>query len=294
MSDRRGKRTIHAAAGVLLAAWILAAAAGLGAPPEETRHRVETDRLVIEWTVDPSEGEVEGVKAEATRTYEAVAEILGERPDWKVEIVMGGPAERDGRRDYPRVDGRGRIRLFTFVPDWNNYFGALAHEMVHAFRFQRRLTADWFFEEGFAEFVALRADPSLAGFPWFDHPVRLVAGQWIASGDDIPIAMMRDRHRELNLPCRAQTYALRSAFFDWLGRTYGDDTVVRMGKEPSAGRLEDYEKFFGLPFDQLAARWRADLLDAFRAMPDGETAARTYRRESPIQYQKVCAAGTDF
>lgn len=256
---------------------------------------VETERFVLEWRDVPDSTEVEAVTVEAKNIYERVVEILGVRPVGRIAIVLGGFAERPGGiREYARVDSTGRILLFKFVPDFNNYFTALAHEMVHVFRFDRRWTADWFFEEGFAEFVALRADPSLAGFPWFDYPVALVAGQWVAEGADIPLILLREHHRDLNLKCGAQSYALRAAFFDWLGRTFGDEAVLQAANEANAGALEDYERFFGKPFEQLAVDWRKDLLADFREIHDGDALAKKYRTESPAKYQRVCIDSKDF
>lgn len=258
-------------------------------------HRIETDRLILEWSEPPEAGEAEAVKAEAERLFQLVTDLLDVRHEAKVTILLEGPAERPGgRRDYPRVDSGGRIHLFKFVPSYENYFGALAHEYVHALRINRLLIADWFFEEGLAEFVALRADPSLAGFPWFDFPVTVVAGQWIAGGEDIPLSTLRERHREVNLACRAQSYALRSSFFDWLGRTYGDQVVLEAAKKRPAGILEDYEKHFGRTFEQLEALWRESLLSDYRAIDGVDAIARKYREDSPIQYQRVCIAGEDF
>lgn len=276
-------------------------AIALGISPAKARenqalaHRIETESLVLEWTDSPDSTEVDAVTSEATRLYESISELLGERPQGKVTIVLGGPAERPGgQRDHPRVDSKGRILLFRFRPEFDSYLDALGHEMVHAFRFERRFSVDWFFEEGFAEFIELRVNPSMAGFPWFDFPVGLVAGQWLASGEGIPLSTLRERHNELNLGCRAQSYALRSAFFDWLGHAHGDRLVLEAAKSKSAGALTDYEKFFGKSFTELESDWRQSLLATYRAMPDVDAQAKRYRLESPIRYQKVCAPGKDF
>ena len=261
----------------------------------EQEFRVETEDFVIIWYDEAESTEIEGVVAEAKQLHMRIAGLLGEQPEGKITIVLGGPSVRpDGERDYPRVDSKGRILLFRFTPDFSNYFNALAHEMVHVFRFDRRRTADWFFEEGFAEFVALRVDSSLMGFPWFEFPVTLVAGQWVASGQDIPLTLLRAKHGELNQPCGAQSYALRAGFFDWLGRTFGDKVVIRVGSAAPAGALTDYEKFFGKSLEQLELDWRAALLAEYKMIPDVEMLAKKYRQESPIKYQQVCSEGEDF
>jgi hypothetical protein len=188
------------------------------------------------------------------------------------------------------VDGRGRIHLYTFGPGIESYFSPLAHEMVHVFRIGRSPHHDWFTEEGFAEFVALRVDESLAGFPWYDYPVPVVAGQWIANDEAITLSAMRERHDELNLPCKLQTYSLRAAFFDYLGRTYGDRRVIELAQQQRAGADEDYERLFGKPFAKLEAEWRAALIAEYEAIPDAAEQARRYREESPAQYMPVCEA----
>ena len=277
---------------------LVSAGAWAATPPPEGEpapYRLETGPLILEWVAVPDSSEIVAVTAEATRLYASVAAVLGIEPEDTVTIVLGGPSERPGgKRETPRVDSRGRILLFQFTPDFRSYFGALAHEMAHAFRFERRWTADWFFEEGLAEFVALRADSSLSGFPWFDFPVSLVAGQWAAAGQDIPMSALQARHADLNQRCGAQSYALRSAFFDWLGRTYGDDVVVRAGNESPAGSLESYPRHFGKSLEDLASDWREALLADYRAIDGVEALAKRYRQESPVRYQRTCSAGQEF
>jgi hypothetical protein len=251
--------------------------------------RAETEHLIVEWVEGTRPELVDMAKHEGERFHAAIAAMLGEVPERKLTVLLQGPSEQpNGERKAPRVDAFGRILLYSFDPSGLSYFSALAHEMVHAMRIERRLGAEWFFEEGFAELVALRVDASLAGFPWFDYPVDLVAGQWIASGEDMPLAAMRDRHRELNMRCRAQTYSLRSSFFDYLGRTYGDSSLVAMAAQDRAGDLDDYPRFLGKDFDALAAEWREALMAAYGEIPDAAEQARRFRSESPIQYIPVC------
>lgn len=252
---------------------------------------LRTGQLVLQWA--PGAISEEGVAyAEdlGERLYAAIAEMTGSEPKFPVTIVFEGPAERpDGTRGYPRVDGWGRIRLYNFGPTHHSYFGALAHEMVHVFRIHRRPHHDWFFEEGFAEFVARRVDDNLGGFPWYGFDPTLVAGQWVATGQDLPLAELRARHEDLNLPCKLQSYALRYSFFDYLGRTFGDDQVIAMSAAEQAGALEDYPGFFGAEFSALTTAWREDLLARYAEIDDRDELARQYRNESPAQYQPVCA-----
>lgn len=148
---------------------------------------------------------------------------------------------------------------------------------------------DWFFEEGFAELVALRVNEGTRGFPWYDFPVDLVAGQWVAADADLPLPMLRERHGELNLPCKLQVYALRGSFFDDLGRRFGDAAMLKMAARERAGALEDYCEILGADLESLAAAWRERLLARYAAIADAAAQAARYRTESPARYQAVCA-----
>jgi hypothetical protein len=241
-----------------------------------------------------SEGLEYGVR-QAEKYYKGVSNFLGHGPEDKLQILLLGPAEVDGnRRGSPRVDSQGRIHLFRYGPTYHGYFGALPHEMVHSFRIQRAPYHDWFFEEGFAEFVALRVGKSMKGFPWYETPVTVAAGQWLDRGEDIPLRILREKHRDINMACRAQSYALRSSFFDWLGRTYGDETLLKLASRQKAGALEDYEALMGKPFDVLAVEWREAVTKAYNELSDADARAEDYRSRTPIQYMPVCRAGVDF
>lgn len=273
----------------------LAASTQEAAVAKPAFHEARTAHLSIRWKEGAaSEEAVEKAKQDGERYFAALKEKLGYAPSHKVTILLQGPAEQpDGSWEYPRVDGWGNAHLFQYDPSPDSYFNALAHEMAHVFRRGRR-PQDWFLEEGLAELLALRIDPSLEGFPWYGFPVDLVAGQWIAGSEDIPLSELRARHHALNLPCKIQSYALRSSFFDYLGRTYGDDAVLQLANEEPAGALEDYERFFGKPFDDLERAWRAAIRKEFDAIEDAEERARRYREETPAQYMRVCVQGDDF
>lgn len=277
---------------VLAVVGVVVMAAAVRGADEDTR-RVETDHLVIEWSEGVPAEAVEETKVRGEGFYGAVANLLGHEPPAKITVLLNGPAERpDGSWGYPRVDGFGRIHLFQFSPDIESYFNALAHEMVHVFRLMRP-NKDWFFEEGFAEFVALRVDPSLEGFPWYGSSVEVVTGQWLASGKGIPLATLRDNHKALNMPCKAQSYSLRSSFFAWLGETFGDESVLAMATDGDANNINDYKQYFGDAFSELAEAWRNTVMNEYRAIEDVDALTQQYL-ESPIKYMPVCEAGKQF
>lgn len=259
-------------------------------------NRAWTEHLIIEW----KEGAVgdEGLEAAKTlgeKFYAVIRNILGYDANGKIMIILEGPAEQpDGTWGYPHVDSFGRIHLYQFGPTYDSYFSALAHEMVHVFRFNRKPHHDWFFEEGFAEFVALRVDPSLQGFPWYDTAIVVAAGQWLGTSEEIPLQALREKHRALNLPCKAQSYTLRSHFFVYLGDTYGDETVLKLSQQERAGELSDYHEFFGKDFDTLVAEWREALLAVYKATENVEELSRRYREDTPMQYMPVCQKGEEF
>lgn len=222
--------------------------------------------------------------------YDAIHEMLGGQVTAnRILVLLNGPAQQpDGSWGTPKVDAYGRIHLYQYGPTYHDYVGAFAHELVHAMRMGRNRTNDWFFEEGLAEFIALRVDEPLRGFPWYDTPVIVVAGQWVAADEDIPLATLRENHKKINIPCKVQSYTLRSSFFDYLGREHGDDAVLKMAKKKDAGSADDYEEFFGAEFNTLVAEWRIDLLKSYEVIEDAEAQAKKYRTETPAQYMPVC------
>ncbi len=281
--------TIHLFRGsvyVLVASLLLAAI-----PAHAERHEVRTEHLIFEYE-DGAIGE-EGLayaKEQGERWYQAIADMLGHHPDARIRILLNGNAQQpDGSWGYPRVDGLGRVHLYKYTPDDKNHFNAMAHEMVHAFRFRRDARMDWFLEEGFAEFVALSVDSSLGGFPWFETPTVIAAGQWFASNEEIPLAVLRERHSDLNMKCKAQAYTLRSSFFEYLGTTFGADHVVELAALEGAGTDEHYQLVFGKSFTELTGDWKAWLASAYNDIADAESKARYYRTQSPLKYQNVCA-----
>ena len=275
---------------VMITGVILAIYAAASAQESKQPNREKTEHLIIEWN-DEALGE-EGLamaKEKGEAFYAAIRDMVGHEPKQRVIVMLLGHAQQpNGRWKSPRVDGFGRIELYRYDNDHHSYFSALAHELVHVFRFRRSTSMDWFLEEGFAEFVALRVDPSLRGFPWFDFPVAVAAGQWFTDDENIPLADLRNEHRRYNMPCRAQSYTLRSAFFDYLGKKYGDDKVIKLASLDDAGALEHYKEVFGKDFDALAAEWREALLSEYNGIENVAAIAKKYRKESPIQYQPVC------
>lgn len=250
----------------------------------------DSANLRFQWQGDAISPEgLELLQRAGEEYFAATCKMLGEAPASRITVLLEGPAQRsDGSRGVPHVDALGRVHLFQFGPTHHDYLGAFAHELVHAIRIGRLPHHDWFFEEGLAEFIALRLKSELRGFPWYGYPVTIVAGQWVESGAELSMTMLRERHARLNMPCRAQAYALRASFFDHLGRKHGDEAVLRMAREPKAGALEDYVKHVGSDFETLADQWRTALLAEYASIEDAAAQAARYRSETPIRYLPVC------
>lgn len=230
------------------------------------------------------------VERQGEATCDKVLALLGTASPGRIVVLMNGPSEKpDGSRGIPHVDREGRVHLYRFGPTHHDYLSAFAHELVHALRIGRMPHHDWFFEEGFAEFVALRVNDERRGFPWYGFPVDVVAGQWVVDDADLPLALVRERHAAINLPCKLQVYALRGSFFHDLGHRFGDAAILALAGRERAGALEDYASMLGVDFDNLVASWREGLRGRYLAIEDAADQARRYRTESPARYQSLCA-----
>lgn len=262
----------------------------LVAPAGAAGSMSEAGRLRWVWSDDAMD---EAARKLLERTGEAIFEqvvaLLGTGAPQPVVVLMNGPSERpDGSRGIPHVDLAGRVHLYRFGPTHHDYLSAFAHELVHVLRIGRMPHHDWFFEEGFAEFVALRINEDRRGFPWYGFPVEVVAGQWVVDGSDIPLALVRERHGTVNLPCKLQVYALRGAFFHDLGHRFGDAAVLELAAQERAGAVENYAAILGVGFDALVAEWREGLRNRFLSIADAADQVHRYRTESPARYQPLC------
>lgn len=270
---------------ILYLVLLTATAAGAAEIVHETEH--------LRWVWDDAAIDAESraiVQERGEATFRKVVALMGVSRDERTVVLMHGPSERpDGSRGIPHVDSAGRVHLYRFGPTYHDYLSAFAHEVVHSLRAGRLPHHDWFFEEGFAELVALRVNEGTRGFPWYDFPVDLVAGQWVAAGEDLPLPMLRARHRELNLRCKLQVYALRGSFFDDLGRRFGEAALLEMAARERAGAEADYREILGADLETLTATWRQRLLERHASIGDAASQAHRYRTESPAKYQSLCA-----
>ncbi len=261
-----------------------------GAVPSGYDKTTVTPHFVIAWNQDETAPlDMAAFQALAETLFVRMSQFLGKErtPAKKLVLILDGDARLPNwRYKTPHVDGSGRIVVYHYPG--RGYIGELAHEMAHAFRASFRRAWDGFIEEGFAEFVATIVHPEVEGFPRYGYPLTVVAGHWLASEADIPLEKLRNQHGTLNLRCKFQSYPLRAAFFHYLNERFGKAAVFRLVYSYANGRDQIFQKTFGENFDQLAAKWREDLLTKFHSFPEAEKLAKTYRKETPIQYWPPC------
>lgn len=258
--------------------------------------RSDTDHFQIHYEpTRVSERAVALARRIAEEDFSLVADFLGaDRVHSPVTLVLGGEARRpDGGYEIPRVDEIGRVLLYRYSESDESYFTALPHELVHVFR-RGQLSGDWFIEEAFASYVSDRVRPGNPGFPLYGFPVDVVAGHWLARGEDIPLGLLRGRHRELSLMCMAQSYSLRLSFFRYLHQAFGKDAVLQVAYAPRLQGREPFALAFGKSFEALETEWRQDLEQKFLRIENAEESAESYRTTTPVADWKICLAGTDF
>ncbi len=218
-------------------------------------------------------------------------------PERPIVLLFEGPGQQpDGSWKAPNVDYRRIVHLYRFSSEEASYLDALAHELVHVFRFAatRQGRFDGFLEEGLAEYITDRLTDERNGFPYWGYDPLVVSGQWLGTDAEIPLATIRDRHRSLNLRCKLQTYTQRGSFFRYLGRTHGHAAMLRLATFEPPGAADGYRDAFGEDLDTLIAAWREDLQQRYQAKSDSGELARAYRNRSPAAGIPICREGQDF
>ena len=192
-------------------------------------------------------------------------------------VLAGHGQASDGSWRAPSVDDRGRVILLRYGDSIQSYSQEITHELVHAFR---RHSGHWlsgFIEEGFAEVVAMAADPDDNGFPRYGYPLTIVAGHLVARNEHLPLGLIRAQHAELNRRCQLQAYVERASFFEYLTKIASLDALVRFVSGPAEPTNDDYAAFFGGGFTALVDTWEANLFSDYRQIPDAEGTADRYR-----------------
>ena len=291
-----------AAAFLLVGAW---AGSGVAAAQSEADRAealargldgsLETERFAVFWYAEEASSEqVRELTGVLDGYYEGISALVGpERtPQRRIVVVLGGHGQAsDGTWRFPHVDRAGRVFLYRYSAAFSAYAVEAAHELVHAFRRAAGMWHSGFWEEGFAEAIAMAADPGDVGFPRYGYPLTVAAGHLLAWDQYLPLAEVRTRHRELGRRCQLQAYLERAAFFDYLVKLKGVEALVELSFQQSSPGDNDYVRVYGKRFNELVPDWEAQLLSDYRAMPDADEEARRYRAEPPIAARQVCEAG---
>lgn len=254
--------------------------------------------LFVDQAGDATHWEIEEGMRKAEAHHTAIAAILGRNRirARTITVMLGGSV---GTCSQTRVDEEGRILLCRHPPRFGGYYGALAHELTHAMRYDfwiQHSTWRWpsfgFYEDGFAEFVALLVDPAKTGFPFFGYPVDLVAGYWVVSGQAVPHDILRPRNQELNDPCQNQAYTQRASWFRYIDETYGRSAVLSLAYSEVEITTDVAETVLGIGLGELDSDWMQWATARYEAIPRADSLARAYRRWVPES--AVCLAGVDF
>jgi len=217
-------------------------------------------------------------------------------PGRKITVILEGDFRSDRSGGY--IDEQGSVHLSRYRADLGGYFGTLAHEIAHAFRYaywHQFNVGLWdnfgYIEEGFAEFAAIAIHPDKAGFPFYGYPPDVITAQRLIRGEGIPQQVMRDRH-DLNTPCEWQTYPLRASWFRYIEDEYGRDAVLSIAYSEVETTDERVETLLGAPLEQVDAAWEQWLLARYGATPGAAEIAQAYFTR--FGNEPICEEGIDF
>lgn len=236
---------------------------------------------IVADTYTSSEAEIEALVKQGEAFHAAIAAIYppGVRLDPTIEVRLNG----DVQNQAPFVDGEGTIHLWRYSPEEGGYGALFAHELVHAIAFDYWVQVgalEWpdlgFYNEGWAEYVALLVDPGKTGFPLYGFDEDVVVGHWVAHGG-LTLAALRAAHSELNQRCEFQAYVMRASWFryvdEMLGREVLQDLVAaREGLAPDA-----VEALLGASLDKVDTDWRRWVSARYAARPGADAEASAYR-----------------
>lgn len=249
-------------------------------------------------TAEATAAEMDAGIGLAELLYDDIANLVGpnQLPGRRITVILEGDFRSDRSGGY--IDEAGNVHLSRYRGDLGGYFGSLAHEIAHAFRYtywHRFNVGPWenfgFIEEGFAEFVAQQIYPEKRGFPFYGHPEDAVVGHMLLRGDAIPFQVMRDRH-ELNTTCEWQTYPLRASWFRYVDQAYGRAAVLAIAYAEVETTNAMIQGVLGVPVSQVDADWDQWLRARYAALPGADAEAAAYLARFGGQH--MCRAGVEF
>jgi hypothetical protein len=227
----------------------------------------------------------------AARTAVALGMLMG----------LAGAANASGQIEQDRADARSRgfdgyVETERFAVFWRTEEASAeqVRELVPtADAYFERISAlghSGFWEEGFAEAIAMAVDPDDVGFPRYGYPLTVAAGHLLAWDEYIPLAEVRARHREMGRRCQLQAYLERASFFHYLVERRGITSLIELTYGPHSPTEDDFQQVYGKPFDELVTDWETRLLADYRATVEADETARRYRAEPPIRSRPMCAS----
>ncbi len=290
-------RSVKRVAAVLGPVAVFSATPFVAQTPEPAgyAHRYETEHFVFlarEGEATRSELQWAGGRAEGW--FENVRGVLGEdrTPSAQLVVLIDGSGVGSGA--VPHVDGQGRLFLYRYTDDFQDYLDSLLHELVHAFRRTTGYPYLGFVEEGVAAAIDEAFLPDKMSFPLYGFSADLVAGHLFKVDRAIPLGVLRTRHRALNLRCQIQSYSERVSFFGHLRDTFGLAALIDFIYDPAGVDSAGYEHAFGRSFSDLVGDWEVALSQRHRAIPDADAQWAAYIGESPAKYQNICKPGKDY
>jgi hypothetical protein len=124
----------------------------------------------------------------------------------------------------------------------------------------------------------------------------VVAGHWIASGRDIPMSDLRERHAELTTRCSAQAFSQRASWFRYLEQEFGRDGALEVAYMDVVPTSQAIEQLLGVGYDSLDARWRLWAGKRYAGIADADELAGEYMRRLTVSdlRLRVCRSGVDY
>ncbi len=235
--------------------------------------------------------------------FNGIAKFLGRDrvPSKKLVVVLDGSMFANGTRRIPRVDAQGRVLLYTTSAPMNQYMSVFAHELVHAIRYQNHLAGDasavlgtGFFEEGFAEAVALQVEGHSDRYPYWGYSPAAINAHLIEEDLAIPLERLINEHAALSLKCELQSYPLRGSFLTYLHSLMGHESFLLLSDARSRKDTSFYEKRLAKPFAELVSDWRDHVLAQAEHIPDAEQQALDWLALNQQFGFKLCEKGADF
>lgn len=236
---------------------------------------------IVGTRINSSNAQIQSLLDEGELLYNTIAALHPPGVPLNSEIRV----ELHGRfnRTSPYVDDEGTIHLWRFSKSEGGYHALFTHELVHAMGYdslvapalEKSGSHAGFYLEGWAEYVAILANPDKTGFPLFGFDEDVVVGHWLQQGGPT-LAELRARHEELNLTCQGQSYILRASWFRYVDEQIGREALWKLAATPEGLHPESVERILGDSLERVDADWKAWASARYQAHPDADAQAQAY------------------